>query len=268
MLTAISDTEFGQLRRLLHETSGISLSDVKRPMVISRLSKRLQARGHDSLTPYLRGIADGDKDELRIMVDLLTTNETSFFREPKHFEFLRAYAKARPRAQTPFSVWSAACSSGEEPYSIAMLLMDTLSQYAPWEILATDLSTRVLERARTAHYALERAERIPGEYLRKYCLKGTGPQDGTFLVSSQLRQRVRFRHLNLIEPLPANLGFFDVIFLRNVMIYFDMDTKRRIVESMLPRLRPGGYFLTGHSETLNGVTEELECERPSIYRKP
>ncbi len=264
----ITDQEFAQLRRLLFDEAGISLADSKKTLVLGRLTKRLKITGNANFTGYLRQVVGGDAAERRVMIDLLTTNETSFFREPKHFELLREHVLARPRRDAPFSVWSAACSSGEEPYTIAMVLMDALGASAPWDILATDLSTRVLERARSGHYALERATNIPKPLLKKYCLKGVREQDGTFLVERGLRERVRFLHLNLIEPFPANLGPFDVIFLRNVMIYFETDTKRKIVEAMIPKLRPGGYFLIGHSETLNGVTDKLTALRPSVYRKP
>ncbi len=264
----ITDQEFGQLRRILFDEAGISLADSKKTLVLGRLAKRLRITGHASFTSYLRQIVGGDAAERRVMIDLLTTNETSFFREPKHFDLLREHVMARPRRDAPFNVWSAACSSGEEPYTIAMILMDALGGNAPWEIVATDISTRVLERARTGHYALERAANIPPNYLKKFCLKGVREQEGTFLIDNSLRARVRFMHLNLIEPFPDNIGPFDVIFLRNVMIYFETDTKRKIVEAMIPKLRQDGYFLIGHSESLNGVTDKLKAQRPSVYRKP
>lgn len=265
---SITDQEFEQLRRLLYQTAGISLSESKRQLVLGRLSKRLQANGHAGFTSYLRGIAAGDEAELRIMVDLLTTNETSFFRESKHFDLLREQVLARPNRQAPLSVWSAACSSGEEPYTIAMVLMGALGPSVPWEIVATDISSRILERAQSGHYAMERAKNIPREILHRYCLKGVRSQDGTFIIGPELRERVRFRYLNLIQPLPDSLGPFDFIFLRNVMIYFDQDTKRRVVSAMVPKLRKGGHFLVGHSESLNGINTDLAPVRPSVYRKP
>lgn len=264
---SITAQEFAQLRRILHQTAGISLSDNKQNLVLGRLAKRLRETGHPSFTHYLRQIVSGDESELRIMVDLLTTNETSFFREPKHFELLRTYALSRPNRNAPLSVWSAACSSGEEPYTIAMTLMDALGPDAPWEVFATDISTRILARAQTAHYAMERANNMPPGYLKKYCLKGVRTQHGTFMMAPEIRSRVRFRHLNLIERLPDNIGPFDIIFLRNVMIYFENDTKRQIVEAMAPKLRREGYFLIGHSETLSGISSVYKAERPSVYRK-
>jgi chemotaxis protein methyltransferase CheR len=264
----ISDQEFNQLARLLYQIAGISLSPAKKPLVVGRLTKRLNATGAATFTEYLRQVTAGDEVELRIMIDLLTTNETSFFREPKHFDTLRQFIAQRSRTDPPLQIWSAASSSGEEPYTIAMVVADALGLNIGWQILGTDISTRVLERAESGHYAMERAQTIPQALLKRFCLKGVRQMEGTFLIAPELRQHVRFRHLNLIEPLPHDIGPFDVIFLRNVMIYFDTPTKQKIVNAMIPKLRSGGLFLVGHSETLNGITEELLSERPSTYRKP
>lgn len=264
----ITEQEFHQLRRLLYQTAGISLAESKKLLVVGRLNKRLHSHGYDSFTPYLRRIIAGDESELRVMIDLLTTNETSFFREAKHFDLLRERVLARPDRRSPISIWSAACSSGEEPYTIAMVLMNALGSSVSWDILATDISTRILERAQSAHYAMERAQNIPPDYLRKYCLKGVRSQEGTFLIAPELRERVRFRHLNLTQSLPNEIGSFDYIFLRNVMIYFDLETKKKVVSAMLPKLRKGGYFFVGHSESLNGISNQLTPVCPSIYRKP
>ncbi|MDE1943798.1 MAG: SAM-dependent methyltransferase [Betaproteobacteria bacterium] len=263
----LSDQEFAQYQQLLHRIAGIHLSPAKKPLLVGRLGKRLQHGNHRSFGDYFRHLtSEGGRDELRIAVDLLTTNETYFFRESKHFDFLQQQVLPGHRRGAPFRVWSAACSSGEEPYSIAMTLADTLGE-SSWEIVASDLSTRVLERARSGHYALERAEKIPPAYRAAYCLKGVGVQEGTFLVQRKLRERVQFLQVNLNGALPR-LGEFDVIFLRNVMIYFDMATKRQVVERLLPALKPGGHFLVSHSESLNGVTDVLKMVAPSIYRKP
>ena len=162
-------------------------------------------------------------------------------------------------------IWSAACSTGEEPYSIAMQLDEVLG-IAPWEIIASDLSMRVLEKARTGLYPMERMLEIPQYYLSNYCLKGTGTQEGALLIDRKLRERVQFMQHNLTEA-PPELGEFDAIFLRNVMIYFDLDTKRQVVSRLLSLLRPGGYFLVGHSETLNGVNENVRLVQPAVYRK-
>lgn len=263
--SALSDQDFGEFQRLLYRLAGISLSPAKKALVCGRLAKRLKHHSLDSYRDYLRLLTSGrEPEELQTALDLLTTNETYFFREPKHFEFLQQIlAERRPGA--PFRVWSAACSSGEEPFSIAMLLADRLGE-APWEILASDISIRVLERARSGLYAMERAQHIPQRYLKEYCLRGVGSQAGRFLIDRRLRARVNFRQINLNETLPQ-LGEFDVVFLRNVMIYFDTDTKARVVQRIAATLKRGAHLLIGHSESLNGVTDALAVVRPSVYRK-
>lgn len=263
----ISVAEFGAFRDLIFRIAGISLAPAKRELVRGRLAKRLKHHGLSSYKDYFGMLsAAKDRTELQIAVDLLTTNETYFFREPKHFDFLRQTILPQHPRGVPFRVWSAASSSGEEPYTIAMELAQALGD-APWEILGSDLSMRVLERARTGHYAMERAKNIPQPYLQKYCLKGVGDQDGTFIISPELRRRTRFLQINLNEKLPQ-LGSFDIVFLRNVMIYFEADTKRAVVERIAPLVKPGGYLLVSHSESLNGVSDSFKAIAPSIYRKP
>ena len=161
---------------------------------------------------------------------------------------------------------AAASSSGEEAYSIAMVLADCLGE-RPFEVLGTDISTRVLARARLGHYPDQRIRQIPPIYLKKFCLKGFGEQQGTMLVDRKLRQKVRFAHANLNERLPE-LGLFDVVFLRNVLIYFNGETKRQVVARVLGQLKPGGYFYIGHSESLNEVSSEVVQMAPAVYRKP
>lgn len=263
----ISDGEFLRFQRFIYDTAGIQLSDAKKALVTNRLASRLRARGMASFGDYYDLItAGGEAQECQTAVDLLTTNETYFFREPKHFEFLRALLTRQPPANRGFRVWSAASSSGEEAYSIAMLLADVLGNQ-PWEIFGSDLSLRVLARARKGQFPMERANNVPQDYLRRFCLKGTGPEAGTLLVTSDLRSRVRFEQVNLVRQLP-NVGQFDVIFLRNVMIYFDKDTKAAVVERLLGALRPGGHFIIGHSETLHGINDSLQTVATSVYRKP
>lgn len=265
----LSDAEFAAIRDFVHQRAGIHLSSAKRALVMGRLDRRLRELRCASYTEYLTHLGTGEVvagSEAQTALDLLTTNETYFFREPKHFDFLRDHVcPMSPRAHQPLRVWSAACSSGEEPYSIAMILAEELGE-VPWEVLASDISTRVLEHARQGHYPMARAERIPQDWLRQYCLRGVGSKAGWFAISKRLRQRVEFRSLNLVEPLP-DIGLFDVIFLRNVMIYFDADTKREVSNRLLQRLRPGGYLLVGHSESLHGMHRQLNPMAPSIYRR-
>ena len=263
----INDHEFSQFQKLIYQLAGISLSPSKKALVSGRLAKRLAQHRLDSYGDYFRLLtASHNSTELQVAVDLLTTNETYFFREPRHFDFLRNQILVKHKPGSPFRVWSAACSSGEEPYSIAMVLADHLGD-GPWEVAASDISTRVLEKARTGHYPMDRTDGISREHLSRYCLKGVGSQENTLLVDKKLRSRVNFMQVNLNQPLPP-LGELDVIFLRNVMIYFDQETKRQIVQRMLPLLKRSGHLLTGHSESLNGVTDALHPLAPSIYRKP
>ena len=263
----ITDAEFGQFQRFIFNAAGISMADAKKALVTGRLGKRLAANGLDTFGAYFKMIASGQHpEEVQMAVDLLTTNETYFFREIKHFEFMRTQALAARSRPQPYRVWSAASSSGEEAYSMAMVLMDSM-QTTPWEILGTDISTRVLDGARRALYSLERGRHIPPDYLRRFCRKGSGQYDGHLLINATLRSKVMFRHLNLNTALPQ-LGQFDLVFLRNVMIYFNNETKREVVARVISTLKPGGFFCIGHSESLNDISTAVQMVAPSIYQKP
>lgn len=264
---AITDQEFGQFQRFIFDSAGITLSAAKKALVCGRLGKRLQHHALGSYAEYLRLLRSGRAAaEVQTAIDLLTTNETYFFREPRHFDQLRKLALAAgPRSQ-PFRVWSAACSSGEEVYTIAMVLADALGD-APWEILGSDISSRVLQQARSGHYAMARARGILAAHLKRYCLRGIDEQEGTLLVERSLRQRTRFAQVNLNDALPQ-LGSFDAIFLRNVMIYFNAATKRQVIARVLETLKPGGHFFIGHSESLNELNDSVTAVAPSVYRKP
>lgn len=266
-MRAISDAEFARFQRFIFDAAGITLASSKQALVTGRLGKRLTHHGLDSYGDYFQLLMSGrHPDEVQMAVDLLTTNETYFFREAKHFDFLREQALAPRGRGQPFRVWSAASSSGEEAYSMAMVLHDCLGD-APWEVLGTDISTRVLEQASRALYTLERARHVPPAYMKRYCRKGTGDYEGWLLIDRELRQRVQFAQVNLNAPLPE-LGRFDIAFLRNVMIYFNDDTKRGVVSRVCGMLRPGGHLCVGHSETLNQITNAVEPVMPSVYRKP
>jgi len=261
----ITDTEFVEYQRLIYRLTGINMNDSKRMLVQGRLSKRLKRHNLRSYKDYFDLIMSDD-DELRVAIDMLTTNETYFFREPGHFEYLQQQVLANRSHGRPFRVWSAASSSGEEPYTLAMVLAKNLAA-EPWEILGSDLSTRMLAAARAGRYPMERTANIPPEYLKAYCLKGVRRHEGYFCINHELRQRVTYARINLIESLP-DIGEFDVIFLRNVMIYFDNETKKAVIENLLTRLRPGGSFFVGHSESLlQGLTTGLSRAIPSVYIK-
>jgi chemotaxis protein methyltransferase CheR len=263
----ISDRDFHRIREWLYQHAGIHLSDAKKALVCGRLASRIRHYQLSQYGEYLQLIEDGrHPEEAQVAVDLLTTNETHFFREPKHFDFLREQVVPAHDPKRTLRVWSAACSSGEEPYSIAMTLASALKG-GSWEVLASDLSSRVLERARGGLYRMDRARTIAHDCLVQHCLKGTGRHEGTFMVAPQLAARVQFSQINLNEPLPA-IGEFDVIFLRNVMIYFDVPTKQQVTQRVLGCLRAGGHLVIGHSESLTNVNNTLKAVAPSVYRKP
>lgn len=267
-MVRISDIEFGQFQRFIFEAAGITLTDAKKALVSGRLAKRLHACQVKSYAEYFRLLTSGDAPlETQTAVDLLTTNETYFFREPKHFQFLKKeIVGGSLRGNASLRVWSAAASSGEEAYSVAMLLDDCLPGRS-WEVTGSDISARVLERARAGHYPMQRIDHFPSGYLQRFCLKGRDAQEGTLLVQRALRNKVQFLQVNLNAPLP-HLGSFEVIFLRNVLIYFNMETKRKVLTRVLNLLKPGGYLLIGHSESLIEVTDAVELLAPAIYRKP
>lgn len=263
----ITDSELAHFQRFIFEAAGISMSSSKKALVMGRLGKRLARHKLKNFGQYFNLLTSGvDPAEVQIAVDLLTTNETYFFREIKHFDFLREKAIFAKNRVQPFRVWSAASSSGEEPYSIAMVLADCLGS-TPWEVLGTDISTQVLQGAERALYTMERARNIPPAYLRRFCLKGVGVHEGRLLIDRSLRDSVFFRHLNLNVALP-NLGQFDFIFLRNVMIYFNDNTKREVVGRVISTLKPDGHFCIGQSESLHSITQELTAVAPSIYCRP
>ena len=261
----LENKEFNLFRNLIFDIAGIELKDTKKTLVTSRLQKRLVHYSLNTFGEYFKLLnEDLTGKEKQVMVDLLTTNETYFFREPAHFDFLTDLLSRHHRG-TNFRIWSAASSSGQEAYSMAMVLADKLGQ-APWEVVGTDLSSRVLETAREGLYSLMRTEGISANYLRRFCLKGCGPHEGELLIIPELRSRVTFTHANLNDTLP-NIGQFDVIFLRNVMIYFNDDTKRTIIKRIIERLKPGGYLVIGHTESLKGLSDAVVAIKPTIYQK-
>ncbi|HEY6925785.1 MAG TPA: protein-glutamate O-methyltransferase CheR [Steroidobacteraceae bacterium] len=266
-LPSLSDREFAQFQRFIYDSAGIALTEAKKLLVTGRLAARLRHYGMDSYGEYFRLLAGGQHpEEVQMAIDLLTTNETYFFREPNHFDFLRAQLQKLVRYAEPVRIWSAAGSTGEEAYSIAMCLEDCLCG-RPWSVLASDISVRVLAKARAGHYPMERARNIPLPYLQRFCLRGQGKQENTLLVERGLRNKVQFQQVNLNASLPP-LGLFDFVFLRNVLIYFNQETKREVVGRVLRQLRPGGWLLISHTESLYDVGVDVDQIAPSIFRKP
>jgi chemotaxis protein methyltransferase CheR len=261
---SISRADFQYITGVLHEHTGIRLAQGKEALVASRLDKRIRALGLSGYSEYVTLLRERTGEaELRQMIDVLTTNETFFFREEQHFEFLRrTVLPDRPTGRT-FRLWSAASSTGEEAYTAAMVLADTLPP-GTWEIVGTDISTRVVEGARSALYPIAAAERIPRQLLRRFCLKGRDEYEGLMTIARELRAKVQFHCFNLQEDF-HHLGRFDVIMLRNVMIYFDADTKCSLIGRLQGMLHAGGHLIIGSSESLNAIPSRLRMVQPSIY---
>lgn len=251
---------------MLYDHAGIALAPEKKTMVASRLAKRLLHFGLQSYDQYYQLLNNGQHPhEFQLMINILTTNETYFFREPQHFDYVKEHILKNWRGEN-FRLWSAASSTGEESYSLGMLLAENMG-VKKWEIFGSDVNTDVLEAAKKGVYLMNRLEYMDKRYLDKYCLKGVRSQEGYFRVDEKIRNRVRFEQVNLKSQLPKSLGLFDVIFLRNVLIYFDKETKQDIVRRVISALKPDGHFFISHSETLHGLTIDLQMIKPSIYKK-
>ena len=268
-LPALRDDTFHAIRALMHQAIGLHFTDSKKTLISSRLGPRIQRLGLGGYEDYVRLIdSPDDGGEFQMAVDLLTTNETYFFREPAHFDAIEAeLARTRPRT---LAVWSAASSFGDEAYSLAMLLADLQQQgrlTADWQILGTDISDRVLRSAVQGIYPADRLRHASPERLRRYCLRGEGESAGLLQIAPKLREHVRFGQLNLCLPI-EDLGPFDIVLLRNVLIYFDGTTKSQVVDRVLARLRPGGLFFIGTAEGRVPCSTALQVVGPGIFRKP
>lgn len=262
-LPILGDREFQQLQQLMVEASGIHMTEHKRPLMAGRLLRRLRVLGLSSYSEYMALLNNKQHvEERRLVIDLLTTNETFFFREPQHFAFLLRWLATR---QGQVRLWSAACSSGEEAYSLAMVMAEH-ARTKDWSILASDLSQRMLEKAREAIYPMDEAKTFTPGWLKRYCRRGVGDYEGQFRVEPELRNRVTTREVNLMRPLPADIGQYDVIFLRNVLIYFSPEDKRSIVARILEQLRPEGMLFIGHAESLHGLDLPIRTLAPSVYQ--
>lgn len=264
--TELSAIEYQDIRLFIQTACGIELGNKKQFLVVSRLNKRLRHLGIRSYSEYLKLINHpGERQERQTAIDLLTTNETYFFREPGHYHFLRERILPSLKTNSAIRIWSAACSSGEEAYSIGMELAEN-TRHPHWEVFATDINVSVLQKASLGLYLLERIEGVPKEYLQKHCLKGVDDYAGSMLIEQHLRDRIIFQQLNLIDILPS-IGKFDVIFLRNVLIYFDAATKERVIRNVCSVLKPNGYLFIGHSESIKNMKVGLKFIAPTIYQK-
>lgn len=268
----LSSTEFRLFQETIHREAGIFLSEAKRALLVGRLSPRLRELGLRTFQDYHRYVTQEDARERVLMLDCISTNETRFFREPRQFEFLEehivrgwvAAAAGRPRR---IRVWSAACSTGEEPYSVAMTLLSHFPARSGWEveILASDLSTRVLARAQEAVWSIERAREIPEPLRRRYMLRGTRSQEGKMKAGPEIRSLVRFERINLHHDRYPVSGRFDLILCRNVLIYFDAADKARVIDRLARHLEPGGHLFLGHAESVVGSSGDLRRVGPTIY---
>lgn len=268
--------EFEQIRRLAREKFGLDLRNGKEQLVSARLGKKLRLTGMATFEEYCRHVlADRTGEALAAMIDALTTNFTGFFREPAHFDFLRQVvlgrraAPGRAAAPAPMRIWSAACATGEEPYSIAMCVLEELGAAAASRvrILATDISGAALASAARGIYAADRCDGIPPTLLDRYLLRGRGRSEGWYRVRGEVRAMIDFRRVNLMDPLEP-LGTFAAVFCRNVMIYFDRPTRGDLIRRLTANLQPGGWLFVGHAESLSGLHHGLEYVRPAVYRKP
>ena len=270
-IAAIADREFHRIRDIVLHESGVHLTSLKRELVMARLSRRIRMLGLSGFRDYVQ-LVTTDPAERTEMIDRILTNETRFLREPRQFEFLEhtivprwieeAKNGNRPRS---VRVWSAGCSTGQEPVSLAMTLLAALPQWNI-DILASDLSTRALSQAASGLFSIEKAEEIPVHLRREFMRRGVNGQAGRMCTDERVRSVVRFRRINLNGVLP-DCGLFDAIFCRNVLIYFEAESRRRAIDRLMQRLQPGGYFFLGHSESLINATQRLRPVAPSIYRR-
>jgi chemotaxis protein methyltransferase CheR len=256
--------EFSEITRLLRRVAGVHLRPGKEQLVRARLGKRLRLLGLASYAEYVRILDDGRHTaELHFMIDALTTNKTSFFREPQHLEFLRALLRKGWAADRPLRIWSAGCSSGEEPYSIAIVLLEE-KRDAGTRILATDISRRILAVARAGLYEAADISDVPRQLVHRHFVRA-GEDGSRYEVTGPARSLVRFASLNLMDDWPMR-GPFDLIFCRNVMIYFDPATREQLVRRFLKILQPAGYLFVGHSESLFGAIDGLTYVQPAVYQ--
>lgn len=273
----LHDREFVLFQRLIHRETGIFLPDAKKALVVARLSKRLRTLGLTTFGAYF-DLVQADRDgEKTFMLDSICTNETRFFREPRQFEFLEQDLLPRWKARAEaggvpkrIRAWSAACSTGEEPYSLAMILRAHFPASEGWhvEVIASDLSTKVLAQAREGLWPIECAEEIPIAYRRAYMLKGVRGEEGKMRAQPSLRSLIDFRQINLNDAQYPVDGTFDLIFCRNVMIYFNRDTRTEVVDRLTRHLAPQGMLFLGHSETLHGGDHHaLRHAGPTAYAR-
>jgi chemotaxis protein methyltransferase CheR len=267
----LTDSEFKRLRDLVHARTGIALSDAKRELVYGRLARRLRKLKLASFAQYCELVESGESAELQELTNAITTNLTSFFRENYHFEQLAAEAlpqvESKRCAARRIRLWSAGCSTGEEPYSLAIVMREALAHLPGWDVklLATDIDSKVVATAAEGEYAQERFKDVPAERVRNWFRNVPG-RPGFCAASAELKALITFRQLNLLDPWPMK-GPFDIIFCRNVVIYFDKATQRGLFDRMADLQEPGGWLFIGHSENLLNVTRRYKLVGRTVYRR-
>ncbi len=264
----IPEAEFRDICALVQQRLGIELRAGKEALVTLRLAEPMRRGGYASLGEYMQSVKrDPNGPAMLEFIDCLTTNHTNFLREASHFEFWQKDVLLAQRHRPELTVWCAASSSGEEPYTMAMCAVEALGEgaYRQVRILATDISPSILDQARRGVYREERLAPLPEAWRRRFFLRGEGKWQGHFRIKPEVGRMVEFRRLNLIEPLPP-IGPFPAIFCRNVMIYFNSATRGLVVNQLRGRLEPGGYLFVGHAESLNGLACQLDYVKPSVYR--
>ena len=260
-----TEKDFKRVCQLIYEYAGISLKPSKQDMVYSRLARRLRAKGIDNFRDYLALLESDNGVEWEAFVNSLTTNLTSFFREPHHFPLLAEHV-AKQKGQHPIALWCSAASTGEEPYSMAMAMVDAFGSFTlPVSIVATDVDTHVLAKAEEGVYPAERVDKLDAGMVKRFFLKGTGAQSGFVRVRPELRAMITFRQLNLLSDDWPIRGPLDAIFCRNVMIYFDKETQLNILQKFAPLLRPEGLLFAGHSENFHNAAHLFRLRGKTVY---
>ena len=264
-LFPFTDDDFHRIRQIIYRVAGISLSPSKQDLVYSRLARRLRVREVDSFAAYIRLVESGDLEEMEAFINALTTNMTSFFREAHHFPILAKHLAGLPRGKG-INIWTCASSTGEEPYSIAMTVVEAFGSFStPVQILATDIDTNVLEKASQGIYTIDQLQKLTTAQMKRFFLKGEGKNAGFAKVRPELRKMITFKRFNLLDQKWLLNEQYDAIFCRNVMIYFDKDTQYEILKKMQPRMKPHGLFFAGHSESFHQASDLFRICGKTVY---
>jgi chemotaxis protein methyltransferase CheR len=270
VLKQLSDEEFEMLRGVVYRETGIKLSDLKRSLLQSRLLRRLRSLGLHEFSVYIEYLRDNYNDEIINFINAITTNKTEFFRENQHFDYLTdiVFAEIKKTKKNRIRIWSAGCSTGEEAYSIAITASEYFNNQIPdLKILATDIDTQVLEKGYSGIYSFDQISGIHSNLIKKYFAKGKDENEGVFKIKDSLKNLIVFKRLNLLDQMYPMKGKFDIIFCRNVVIYFDKATQKKLFERFYDYLSDDGYLFVGHSENLSGITDKFRHLGKTVYKK-